>query len=343
MNTNYDEAKLTAYALGECEDGERAEVERLLAGDAEARRTVDEIRALGGMLTRELSAAKPVELLPIQRAAIARATTLDHAATASRRRRRFLAIGSAIAASVALAAGVWFGTRPMRREARTIAWNAGSPGIGGSDAKRLDGATQESVALGFAKPKPAYTGTPKNPPTGVKLDPTWKPGKPQPTVMVPKDARNLALNRPVTSSDMEPIIGKLDQVTDGDKEGVEGSWVELGPGKQWVQIDLGKSADIHALVLWHLHSDPRVYKDVVVQVADDQDFIADVQTIFNNDVDNSAGLGIGQDYEYFEGYEGKVIDAKGVKGRYVRLWSRGNTSDDQNHYTDVEVHGVAAK
>jgi hypothetical protein len=201
-------------------------------------------------------------------------------------------------------------------------------------------AAGDMVTLEVKKPKPAYTGTPKNPPAGIKLDPTWKPGKPQPEVKIPKDAlKNIALNKPVTSSDSEPIIGKLDQVTDGDKEGVEGSWVELGPGKQWVQIDLGKSANIYALVLWHVHSDPRVYKDVVVQVADDQDFISNVQTVFNNDGDNSSGLGIGSDYEYFEGYEGKVIDAKGVKGRYVRLWTKGNTSDDQNHYTEVEVYG----
>jgi hypothetical protein len=42
--------------------------------------------------------------------------------------------------------------------------------------------------------------------------------------------KNLALNKPVTSSDKDPIIGKLDQVTDGDKEGSDGSWVELGAG-----------------------------------------------------------------------------------------------------------------
>ena len=36
------------------------------------------------------------------------------------------------------------------------------------------------------------------------------------------------------------------------------------------------------------------------------------------------------------------MDTKGVKGRYVRLWSKGNTSDDQNHYTEVEVWGLPA-
>ena len=42
-------------------------------------------------------------------------------------------------------------------------------------------------------------------------------------------------------------------VVDGDKDGNEGSWVELGPGKQWVQIDLAKRANIYAVLIWHFH------------------------------------------------------------------------------------------
>ena len=30
----------------------------------------------------------------------------------------------------------------------------------------------------------------------------------------------------MTSSDNDPVVGKLDLVTDGQKEGTEGSWVE---------------------------------------------------------------------------------------------------------------------
>jgi len=109
----------------------------------------------------------------------------------------------------------------------------------------------------------------------------------------------------VTASDKDPIIGKLEQVTDGDKEGSDGSWVELAPGLQWVQIDLGRLLTSTAFCLWHQHGDPRIYRDVVVQVADDADFINGVKTIFNNDQDNSAGLGVGKDREFFETYEGK--------------------------------------
>ena len=37
------------------------------------------------------------------------------------------------------------------------------------------------------------------------------------------------------------------------------------------------------------------------------------------------------------------MDAKGAKGRYVRLYSSGNTSNDMNHYVEVEVYGSPAK
>src|SRR5688572_15948373 len=94
----------------------------------------------------------------------------------------------------------------------------------------------------FKLPKPAYTGTPKNIPPGTTAEkPTGKKREPW---TAPAGVKNLALNKPVDGSDKEPIIGKLDQVTDGDKEGSDGSWVELGPGLQWVQIDLGKASDI---------------------------------------------------------------------------------------------------
>ena len=71
-----------------------------------------------------------------------------------------------------------------------------------------------------------------------------------------------------------------------------------------------------------------VYHGVIVQVADGPDFTPaqNVRTLFNNDVENKAGLGIGNNREYFETNEGKLIDAKGAKARYVRLYSNGSTA-----------------
>jgi len=198
---------------------------------------------------------------------------------------------------------------------------------------------QDKVPLKTELPKPLFVGTP----VPVKL-PNLEPprqGK-RPDFLVPAGTTNLAAGKKVTSSDKEPVMGTIDLVTDGDKAGDEGSWVELAPGKQWVQIDLEKSADIYAILVWHYHSQARVYLDVVVQVADDPEFAKGVTTVFNADAQNELGLGAGKDLAYIESYEGKLIDAKGVKGRYVRLYSKGNTTNKLNHYIEVEVFGKPA-
>jgi hypothetical protein len=198
---------------------------------------------------------------------------------------------------------------------------------------------QDEVPLKTDLPKPLFVGTPV--PIKVQnLEPEIK-GK-RPDFMVPAGTVNLAKGKKVTSSSGDPIIGSLDLITDGDKEGDEGSWVELDPGKQWVQIDLEKDANIYAVMLWHFHSQARVYFDVVVQVSDDPTFSKDVTTIFNADANNELGLGAGTDRPYIETYQGKLIDAKGVKGRYVRLYSKGNTTSKMNHYIEVEVFGKPA-
>ena len=160
--------------------------------------------------------------------------------------------------------------------------------------------------------------------------------------MAPKGTTNVALKKPVSGSDKEPIMGELELITDGDKEPSDGNCVELGPGRQYVQVDLGAEYNIYAILIWHYHKEPRVYHDVVVQVCSVPDFSTDVKTVFNNDYDNSAGLGLGEDLERIETYEGHLIDSKGVKGRYVRCYSNGNTTDDFNHYIEVEVYGKPA-
>lgn len=190
---------------------------------------------------------------------------------------------------------------------------------------------EDMVALKTDLPKPLMVGTPV--PINVpKLEPRIKKF---PEFQVPVGTVNLAKAKKVSSSDNDPVIGSLDLITDGDKEGDEGSWVELGSNKQWVQIDLEKSANISAIVVWHFHSQERSYRDVVVQISDDAKFEKDVTTVFDNS-------GSGKDLPYIESYLGKLIDAKGAKGRYVRLASNGNTANKMNHYIEVEVFGKPA-
>jgi Ca-activated chloride channel homolog len=66
----HDDPRLTAYALGELDDDERAAVEAAVAGDPEARAAIEAIRATSGLLTEALQAEGRPELTPAQRQAI---------------------------------------------------------------------------------------------------------------------------------------------------------------------------------------------------------------------------------------------------------------------------------
>jgi hypothetical protein len=184
-------------------------------------------------------------------------------------------------------------------------------------------------------PRPMFAGTPQD----ARMPNLERPRSgPRPPFLAPVGTTNMALGKPVSSAE-EPVIGGLEAITDGDKEAAEGSFVELSPGPQSVTIDLQERCEIDAVVVWHYHRWPRAYVDVVVQTSDDPAFKTAAKTIFNNDTDNSLGLGAGRDLSYIETYEGKLIEGKGAQGRYVRLFSNGNTRDDLNHYIEVEVYG----
>jgi hypothetical protein len=207
------------------------------------------------------------------------------------------------------------------------------------ETKATDGGSG-LVPIPIMVPKPMFEGTPEN----LKVPNLEKPrNKPREPFLAPAGVQNLAFHKPVTSTDKEPIIGEIEMITDGDKNGGDGSYVELGPSVQHVTIDLKEPATIYAIVIWHFHKAARVYLDTIVQVADDPDFTKNVKTIFNNDHDNTAGMGAGKDMNYIETAEGKLIDAKGVQGRYVRLYSNGNNANDLNHYVEVEVWGKPVK
>ena len=197
-------------------------------------------------------------------------------------------------------------------------------------------AEEELVPINIDLPKPMFVGTHQNMDVPNLEKPANEPREP---FLAPKGTENVALNKPVTSTDDFPIIGEIDMITDGDKEAADGSYVELGPFLQHVTIDLEQERTMYAIVLWHFHKQPRVYFDVIVQTADDADFTENVHTLYNNDIDNSAGLGKGEDKHYVETSEGRLIDAKGFTGRYVRCYSAGNNNNDLNHYIEVAVYG----
>lgn len=193
----------------------------------------------------------------------------------------------------------------------------------------------ERVPLKTALPKPMVVATP----VPIKVDNLGSPEAGPPMLTVPPGCSNLADGARVTSSDDDPLLGEVAMVTDGDKSGDEGAYVELGSGKQWIQIDLGTNTEVHAILIWHFHQSARVYHDVVIQLSADPDFVRGVTTVFNNDHDNTSGFGTGRDKAYVDRHWGKWIAVNGLAGRYVRLYSRGSTSSGVNHYCEVEVWG----
>ena len=184
-------------------------------------------------------------------------------------------------------------------------------------------------------PKPLFVGTPL-PQTDAppNLD---KSGVPVLEVKVPEGVTLLSKGKAVSSSDTAPI-GEPSLATDGDKQGDDGYFVDLMPGKTWLQVDLGESKEIWLLWVWHFHKQNVIYKDVVAQVSDDAEFKT-FTTVFNNDYDNSAGFGVGADKSYIETNNGRPMPVNGVKGRYVRFYSNGRDLDDTNQYIEVEVYG----
>jgi hypothetical protein len=197
------------------------------------------------------------------------------------------------------------------------------------------------VPLILDLPKPAFKGTPKDLQVGPNVEPLWN--KPRPPIVVPSGLQNIAPGSRIACSDRNVPAETLAKLTDGDKEASDQSVVFLRKGTQCVEMDFGSPQEIFALVVWHAHNVAKVYHDIIVQVTDGPDFAQNVRTLFNNDRGNSSGLGVGTDREYFETYQGKLINAKGVKARFIRFYSQGSTESALNEYTEIEVYGRPAR
>jgi F5/8 type C domain. len=203
-------------------------------------------------------------------------------------------------------------------------------------------AADQMVPLALKLPEPAFKGTPKEIQLSKFVEP-YDPDKKRPPFMVPEGVVNLVAGKKPTSSDTNATESILTKITDGDKEPSDQSIIYLRKGTQWIQFDLGAPSEIYAILVWHAHNAPKVYHSVIVQFSDDPAFKENVKTIYNNDQENKSGLGVGTDREYFETNEGRLIDAKGAKTRYVRLYSKGSTESALNEYTEVEIYGRPAK
>jgi hypothetical protein len=202
----------------------------------------------------------------------------------------------------------------------------------------VHGQDKEPLKLQF--PAPTLKGTPEDLPAGGNIEPNSD--KPAPAPLLPKGVANIALGKSVTSS-VKPFTGEVEQLTDGKKEAFDYDTVEMKKGSQWVQVDLGNTNTIEAIVLWHDHRYIQVVRDVIVQVSNDPEFKTGVTTLFNNDTDNSSGQGVGADREYFERHYGRVVDGKATKARYVRGYTKGSHLSALNCWQEMEIYAVPNK
>ena len=197
----------------------------------------------------------------------------------------------------------------------------------------------EKVAIRFELPPPYSSGTPKEIKSS-NLEPDRGPGKLRPPIMVePEFAKKLTNEDTKVTTSEEAALGDNEFVVDGDKTPDATAMLQLPSGVQWVQLDLGAEHVISAVCVWHDQGDERVYKDVIMQISNDPKFKEGVTTIFNNDHDGTAKLGKGKDKEYRERNDGRPVDAKLTKGRYVRCYSNGSSSEPVNNYIEIEVFG----
>jgi len=210
----------------------------------------------------------------------------------------------------------------------------------GADKGSASATGVELVEVTPEWPEAEFQGTPvplKDTPPNFE-----KPGKPRKTIMLPEGAVNVALGKAVTASN-DPFIGDLELVTDGDAAGGDGFYIEMDPGKQWIQVDLEKEETIHGLILWHYHKDARIYTDVVIVGSNDPEFKDGNVIIYNADHDDSLGLGYGKgsDNSYVETNHGRIIEKpEGVKARYVRLYSNGSSAGGMNNYVELSIYAV---
>jgi Ca-activated chloride channel family protein len=103
-----NDPRLTAYALGELDGAERAEIEALLAKDEDARRVVEEIRATAALVSAEMAGSGAASLTEAQRAAVAAKANRVAPVHRMSSARWLIAAASVAAAATIVASTTWW-------------------------------------------------------------------------------------------------------------------------------------------------------------------------------------------------------------------------------------------
>ena len=177
---------------------------------------------------------------------------------------------------------------------------------------------------------------------------------------------NLALGKTVTAAEGMPTDG-LNLVTDGSvARGWERSYMyhtfpeaEDTETKPYITVDLGESFDIGKVVYFGvLPPDAGYYNtshNMVIQVSNDPTFKDEsTKTVYNTDVNNFFGLGVGTDiagqYQEPQNTEaGITVEFETTNARYIRYYQHGSTQQGQatncwpNALTAGEIEAYAPR
>jgi Ca-activated chloride channel family protein len=144
MRSEFEETKLTAYALGQLDDKGRAAVERFLATSEGARREVEEIRETATALREAFGTTPGYRLTPEQRSAI-EAAAVGQPVAGVPAKRRFprspwlpATVAAAAVAAIVLAVSIPFVYRARVAPASTRVVVAPTPTVASGQASRLD-------------------------------------------------------------------------------------------------------------------------------------------------------------------------------------------------------------
>jgi len=208
----------------------------------------------------------------------------------------------------------------------------------------LLGAAPPLVELDLGLGPDAVTRATPGYPRGLK-PPHLREEVKRPPLMVPPGMENLALYRPISASDEEPITGDLYQINDDIKKSDPFDYVELGPGLQWVQVDLEARYEIFAVAVWHFYKNPVIYNDVILQASNDEAFQDEVKTLFNNDHDFSSGVDRGHDTAYYTRWWGELVDTRDEDGvplraRFVRIYTGDGMEGERPRFVELAVYGA---
>lgn len=163
---------------------------------------------------------------------------------------------------------------------------------------------------------------------------------------------NVALNKTVTASTTDLFGGSLSLVTDGQSASASGyAGIRTTNGPQYYQVDLGAAYALNRLrIVNDWGSSASVYrtnKDIIVLLSNDPAFSTGVTVVYNNDANNSVGLGAGSDPEFQEppGGVGTWFDlGTPVNARYARVWGNGHVRADNSVHavnTPIEFEAYA--